>query len=98
MSSPPQPGEKLARSATDDTVVDETAPFVDEEAAWKDGYEPQERRKTTLLSVAEKLQPLRWLFEAGLVVIIVLLLIGRPREGHQLTGDITGFAPQCKSD
>lgn len=98
MSSHTGPYQKLSRSPTEDTIVDETAPFVDEEAAWKEGYQPEDRRKTTLLSVVSRLQPLRWVFEAGLVAIIVLLLVGRQTEGHQVTGDITGFAPRCKLD
>lgn len=86
--------EKIAAAPSDDSSSDITVSLGDEEAAWKEGYEPRSRWGGAVAHL-DKLRPLRWLFEAGLVAVIVLLLVGR-REGYQHAGDVTGFAPRCK--
>lgn len=87
---PSQKYEKVAPPPSD-SGSDVTVTLGDEEAAWKEGYEPHSRWRAAL----DKVRPLRWLFEAGLVAVIVLLLLCR-REEHQHAGDVTGFAPRCK--
>ena len=90
---PSQKYEHLSAAPASDSSSDVTVSLGDEEAAWKEGYEPRSRWGAS--SLLEKLRPLRWLFEAGLVAVIVMLLLGR-REGFELAGDVTGFAPRCK--
>ena len=101
------PYEQLqgAEADHDDSSSDVTIPFLDSEDPmhWKEGYEQSPRsKKAKILSVVEKLKPIRWLVEAGLVVAVIVLLVQRQQyhssaEAHELGGDITGFAPRCKT-
>lgn len=99
----PQRYEQLSGAPEhDDSGSDATVHFVDdEEARWKEGFErdaPQTRREAALASMFDKVRPFRWLIEAGLVAVIVLLLVDRMGgEGYEGAGDVTGFAPECKS-
>ena len=87
--------EQLSRlPENDDASSDVTVSFNDEEARWKGGYEPSTR--SPVLTLLDRLGPLRWVFEVGLVAIIIILLLGRGDERYQLVGDVTGFAPRCK--
>jgi hypothetical protein len=64
---------------------------------------PQSRRERVLAAVRRY----RWLIDGLLIAVIVVLLVdrqwvrrdrGKPEGSHlQGTGDVTGFAPQCKS-
>lgn len=99
----PQKYEQLSgASEHDDASSDATVHFADEEEArWKEGFErdaPQGRRGTAVASVLDRIKRFRWLVEAGLVALIVLLLVDRMGgEEYEGAGDVTGFAPECKS-
>ncbi|CAI4214783.1 unnamed protein product [Parascedosporium putredinis] len=93
-----------AKDDHDDSASDITIPFLDSEdpMGWKEGYErAMPGRRSRVLSVLEKLKPLRWILEAGLVVAVIILLVQRQdhassvnADTQELGGDISGIAPR----
>lgn len=103
MAKGPYEQLQAAEDVHDDSSSDVTIPFMDDEdpMQWKEGYDgPPRSRKARFLSAIEKLKPIRWLMEIGLVITVVVLLVQRRQSTYdsqkpELAGDITGFAPRC---
>lgn len=71
--------------------------------------QPRPRRERVLAAL--QLQPYRWLLDIVLVLAVIGLLVERHHQGsstgagtsppsehrYEGTGDLTGFAPRCKS-
>ena len=88
----------------DKELDDDHSTLADQERDWHTDGKPEPRHRSRARRCLAALGPWRWLLDTTLLVVILVLALERrylarvdKGRSYELAGDLTGFAPTCRT-